>query len=132
MLDEDRLLALDHHLHEMRQISIRRHLLEERTQRRLIRVRARDFPPGGLPFLVDHVDGRPVREILNRQPRHVCQRLLVFERGRQRDTDLRQELLFLFNPSPLVTSSEIPSRYSGRPAASRMGTFFVCRMRTPR
>jgi hypothetical protein len=49
----------------VREISIGRHLLENRAKRSLIRVRARDFQSAELPFFVYHVNGTPVGEILN-------------------------------------------------------------------
>ncbi len=93
--------ALNHRPHEVREISIGRHLLENRAQRRLGRVRARDFQSAELPLLVHHVNGTPVGDILNDQPSHGRQRLLVVERSRQRDADLSQKLLFLFDPLSL-------------------------------
>src|SRR6516225_5075515 len=82
----------------MREIPIGRHLLENRAKRRLIRVRARDFQSVELPFFVYHVNGTPVGEILNAQPSEIRQRLLVFERSRQRYADVSQKLLFLLEP----------------------------------
>ena len=62
--------ALNHRPHEVREISIGRHLLENRAKLRLGRVRARDFQSAELPLLVHHVNGTPVGDILNDQPSH--------------------------------------------------------------
>ena len=97
MLDDDGPFALNHRPHEVREISIGRHLLENRAKRRLGRVRARDLQSPEVPMLLHHVNGTPVSDILNDQPSHGRQRLLVFERSRQRYANLSQKLLFLFD-----------------------------------
>ena len=52
-------------------------------------------------MLLHHVDGAPVSDILNGQLGHGRERLLVVERGRQRDADVGQKASFLFDPLSL-------------------------------
>ena len=97
MLDGDGPSALTHRPDKVREISIGRHLLEHRAQRRLGRVCARDLQSTEAPILVHHIDGTPVGEMLNDELSHGRQRLLVVERRRQQDAGLSQKLLFLFH-----------------------------------
>ena len=57
--------ALNHRPHEVREISIGRHLLENSAKRRLGRVCARDLQSPETPMLVHHVNDTPVSDILN-------------------------------------------------------------------
>jgi len=108
VLDEDRPSTLTHRLDEVREISIGRHLLEHRAQRRLIRVRARDLQSTESPFLIHHVDGTPVGEILNDEPSQVRQRLVVIERGAQHGSRFRQQLPLLLEAH---TFRDVSQRY---------------------